>query len=150
MAHTYPIASDIDIALSAKALVARTRHEAEALSPTHLIAALKTEWVTPSSETLPALLEQIRASPAHGFVQHYEDASGNTVLAVTYWQTGAKKAVKKPAKPPSKAKAKAKTVPKPAVGAADHTDDLYFRSGRTKARRKKPIDPNQLDLFKGD
>ena len=29
----------------------------------------------------------------------------------------------------------------------DHTDDLYFKSGRTKKSRKRVVDPNQMDLF---
>ena len=32
----------------------------------------------------------------------------------------------------------------------DHADDLYFRSGLTRKKKPKPIDPNQLDLFRGD
>jgi hypothetical protein len=44
-------------------------------------------------------------------------------------------------------------TPPPAIPSAtardksDHTDDLYFRRGRTKSKRRKPVDPNQLDLF---
>jgi len=38
----------------------------------------------------------------------------------------------------------------PASAQGDHTDDLYFRGGRTRKRRRAPrTDPRQLDLFTG-
>ena len=47
-----------------------------------------------------------------------------------------------------KAKAK-KPEPEPAEAEApDHTDDLYFRRGRTKPSRRRYVDPRQLDLFR--
>ena len=101
------------------------------------IAALETEWITPAAKDLPKLLEQVETNPGQGFVQHYEDGSGNPVLAVTYWKLA--KVAKKP---------KPKPAPKPEAESDDHTDDLYFKSGRTKkSRRKQAVDPNQMDLF---
>lgn len=135
MSHTYPIAASVKAALAEAAKVARTRYEAEALAEGQVIAALETEWLTPAADDLSKILEQVTASPAHGFVQNYEDAKGNTVLAITYWKiTKAKKAKPKP-------------PPKPAPE-GDHTDDLYFRSGRNKKpKKRKFVDPNQLDMF---
>ena len=84
-------------------------------------------------------IEQAEQNPGHGFVQNYEDGSGNTVLAVTYWKL---------AKTPKKSKPKARPIPEPDPNQEDHTDDLYFKSGRTKkGRRKTFVDPNQMDLF---
>lgn len=139
MSHIYPLGKTAKDALSNAKAAARTRYEAEDLSDGVAIAALETEWLTPAAKDLEKILAQAEDNPGHGFVQHYEDASGNTVLAVTYWKLA--KAAKKP-KPKPQPKAEAKP------DAEDHTDDLYFKSGRTKKSRKKPfIDPNQMDLF---
>lgn len=139
MSHTYPLGKTARDALKNASEAARTRYEAEDLADGVSITALETEWLTPKEKDLPKLLDQADANPGHGFVQHYEDGDGNTVLAVTYWKLG---------------KAAAKPKPQPASPAApdpvdeDHTDDLYFRSGRTKkSRRKRAVDPNQMDLF---
>ena len=134
MSHTYPLGKTARDALKATGEPARTRYEAEDLAEGAQIKALETEWLTPSAEDLPKLLELAEANPAHRFVQNYEDASGNTVLAVTYWKV-------------VKATTKAKPKPKPKPAEDDHTDDLYFRAGRTKKSKPKPVDPNQLDLF---
>lgn len=134
MSHTYPLGKTARDALKASGEPARTRYEAEDLADGAEIKALETEWLTPSATELPKLLALAEASPAHRFVQNYEDASGNTVLAVTYWKV-------------AKAKAKPKPKPQPKTDTEDHTDDLYFRAGRTKKRKQKPVDPNQLDLF---
>jgi len=135
MSHTYPIAKSAKAALESEGTPARTRYEAEALAQGHVIAALETEWLTPASDDVARIMALIKANPAHGFVQNYEDAKGNTVLAVTYWKL---------AKP---SKSKPKPPPKPEMK-EDHTDDLYFRSGRTKnAKRKRFVDPKQLDMF---
>ena len=135
MSHAYPIAKTAKAALQAGQPVARTRYEAEAAAEGLVIAALETEWLTPAASDLAAMLALVEASDGHGFVQRYEDAQGNTVLAVTYWKLA----------PPSKTKPKSPPKPK---AEADHTDDLYFRSGRTKKPKRKPIvDPNQLDMF---
>lgn len=135
MSHTYPIAKSAKAALEAKSEPARTRYEAEALAEGQTIAALETEWLTPAADAVEKFLALAKENPAHGFVQNYEDAKGNTVLAVTYWKLA------------KLSKAKPKPKPKPKAQ-EDHTDDLYFRSGRTKkAKRKKFVDPNQLDMF---
>jgi hypothetical protein len=136
MSHTYPLGKTARDALKATGEPARTRYEAEDLAGGAVIKALETEWLTPSAADLPDLLALAEANPAHRFVQNYEDAAGNTVLAVTYWKLA--KAATKP---------KAKPKPDPKTETEDHTDDLYFRAGRTKKSKQKPVDPNQLDLF---
>jgi hypothetical protein len=135
MSHSYPLAATALAALSADAKVARTRYEAEAAADGLVVTSLETEWLTPARDDLETALAQAAQSPAHGFVQNYEDAAGNTVLAVTYWKL-------------AKTKAKApKAVPKPTDIEADHTDDLYFKRATKKPRKGRPVDPNQLDMF---
>lgn len=135
MSHTYPIAKSAKAALESTGEPARTRYEAEALAQGRMVASLETEWLTPASDDVAAIMELVKTNPAHGFVQHYEDATGNIVLAVTFWKL-AKLSTAKP-KPAPVQKAR-----------GDHTDDLYFRSGRTKpSKRKRFIDPDQLDMF---
>ena len=137
MSHIYPLGKTAKDALKTAQAAARTRYEAEELADGAAIAALETEWLTPAAKDLEKILAQAEDNPGHGFVQHYEDASGNTVLAITYWKLA--KAAKKP-KPKPRATSESK--------AEDHTDDLYFKSGRTKkSRRKAFVDPNQMDLF---
>lgn len=139
MSHAYPIGKTARDALKNASEASRTRYEAEELANGVSITALETEWLTPSEKDLPKFLEQAEANPGHGFVQNYEDGSGNTVLAVTYWKLG--KAAKKP-------KPKPKKISDAPPTDEDHTDDLYFKSGRTKkSRRKRYVDPNQMDLF---
>ena len=139
MSHAYPLGKTARDALKNAREAARTRYEAEDLADGVVIKALETEWLTPKEKELAKFLELAEANPGHGFVQHYEDGSGNPVLAVTYWKLG--KAAAKP-------KPKPKPAPAPDAEADDHTDDLYFRSGRTKkSRRKRFVDPNQMDLF---
>ncbi|MEO1324214.1 MAG: hypothetical protein AAFV59_14530 [Pseudomonadota bacterium] len=139
MSHTYPIGKTARDALQNAEAAARTRYEAEALVDDVAIASLETEWITPAAKDLAKMLEKAEQNPGHGFVQHYEDGKGNTVLAVTYWKL---------AKTPKKPKPKPRAVAEPDPNAEDHTDDLYFKSGRTKkSRRRRKVDPNQLDLF---
>ncbi|MEL6324166.1 MAG: hypothetical protein AAFQ84_08055, partial [Pseudomonadota bacterium] len=71
-----------------------------------------------------------------GFVQRYEDQAGAPVLAVTYWKLADGEVVRPPA-----------PVPELERTVEDTTDDLYFKAGRTRKRRKRKIDPRQLDLF---
>ena len=140
MSHAYPLGKTARDALKGAKEAARTRYEAEDLAGDVAVAALETEWITPSEKDLPKIMEQAAENPGHGFVQHYEDGSGNTVLAVTYWKLA--KAKKKKSAP------KPKPIPEGTAEQEDHTDDLYFKSGRTKkSRRKRFIDPNQMDLF---
>ena len=139
MSHAYPLGKTARDALKNAQMAARTRYEAEDLAVDVAIASLETEWLTPDLKDLPKMLEQADANPGHGFVQHYEDAAGNTVLAVTYWKL---------ARTAKKAKPKPDPVKAPDPAGEDHTDDLYFKSGRTKkSRRKRYVDPNQMDLF---
>lgn len=141
MSHTYPLGKTARDALKSTREAARTRYEAEDRADGFVIDALETEWLTPSEKELPKILAQVDASPGQGFVQNYEDGSGNTVLAVTYWKLG------KPIKA-TKAKPKPKKISDTPPPDDDDTDDLYFRSGRTnKGRRKRYVDPNQMDLF---
>jgi len=139
MSHAYPLGKTARDALKNAQAAARTRYEAEELSERVAIASLETEWITPPTKDLEKILEQAEQNPGQGFVQYYEDGSGNTVLAVTYWKL---------AKTPKKPKPKPRPIPDPDPNPEDHTDDLYFKSGRTKKSRKKRfVDPNQMDLF---
>ena len=146
MSHAYPLAICASEAFTAEH-AARTRYEAEALSDGVAIVALETEWLTPAPTEAQNMLTMADQANGKGFVQRYEDADGNPVLAVTYWKLkrDAEPAAAAPAPPPIKAPPPAPT-PK-----TDHTDDLYFRQGRTKPRRSrsKPVDKRQMDLFSG-
>jgi hypothetical protein len=139
MSHLYPLAVSAKAALETPEHAALTLAQAERLAGTHPVTALETEWLTLTPEEADAAQAAAEAGVGHGFVQTYEDASGAPVLAVTYWKLADATAVR--------------TVPAPITPVQtpdtdDHTDDLYFRSGRTKKRgRRKKIDPNQLDLF---
>jgi len=145
MSHTYPIASDATAALTVADLAARTRFEAERAIPDGHIESLATEWLTPKAGEVAGWQARIEAGPGHGFVQQYEDASGNAVFAVTYWKLVAASGTEPKALPPQ-SNAMAET-PAAYASADDDTDDLYFRQKPRKRRRKKPIDKNQLDLF---
>lgn len=145
MSHAYPLGKTLDAALSKVAPAARTLAEAAALAAQldgHLkVKELATDWLTVSAEAAEAMFAPSEAL-AHGHLQRYEDEKGNPVIAVTWWKLAAPgKEKDKPAKPPPAADAK------PAEP-ADHTDDLYFRRGRTKPSRRRYVDPRQLDLFR--
>ncbi len=140
MTLQYPLAPNARAALDSE-VTARTIAEARELSsgPVELIA----DFVRPT----PAEREEMQAKAergiARGFVQLYEDAKGNPVIAVSYWKpyTGKPKARPVPA-----------AAPTPPAPAEDHTDDLYFNKPGAKEaaaakKRKKLPDPNQLDLF---
>lgn len=146
MSLAYPLARTAEDALKGVGSAARTRYQAEELAGDTPVLSLETEWLKPPSKDLPALMKQAEAGEAKGFIQTYEDADGMPVLAVTYWKLG-RTASKKTNKPqPEKPKAAAR--PKKKAEEADHTDDLYFRHGRTRpSRRKKQVDPRQMDLF---
>lgn len=141
MSHLYPLAASAAEALASPEPAARTRYEAETLAGEATIAGLETEWISPGDEQAETSDATAEAGVGAGFVQRYEDAAGAPVYAVTYWklETAPKKKAAKPKKAPAK-----KTE--------DDTDELYFRSGRTKPRKKKStpkVDPRQLDLFAG-
>ena len=148
MSLAYPLANDAQDALSGANKAARTRHDAEEVAEDRAIEALETEWLKPDPDTVDAVTKQAESGDAKGFIQIYEDADGSPVLAVTYWKLG-KQIAKKTPKPAPEPKPK-KDKPKKSESevSQDHTDDLYFRHGRTrKSRRKKYVDPRQMDLF---
>lgn len=138
MGHLYPLAADARSAISGAVHAARTRGDAERLAGDVVVEKLETEWLTLTLEEAEALLARADAVAGDGFVQRYEDEQGNPVLAITYWKVS------------DCAPSSAPPPPKPAE--PDHTDDLYFKAGRTrkrKSRRRRPVDPRQLDLFTG-
>lgn len=148
MSHSYPLAESAEDALTPDYPAARTRAEAERQANGREIVSLETEWLNVSDADTENMLARADATMGMGFVQRYEDASGAPVLAVTYWKLGAKITSKVPKKPANKTAVK---VSEPEGQKEDHTDDLYFRSGRTRPRRgcKPKVDPNQMDLFSG-
>ena len=103
MSHAYPIGKTARDALKNAQAAARTRYEAEDLADGFAIKALETEWITPSAKDLPKMLEQAEANPVHGFVQNYEDADGNPVLAITFWKLAKTQKPPKPAPKPAPA-----------------------------------------------
>lgn len=143
MSHSYPLAKTAKAALAIGLISARTRAEAEALAPDFLIDSLQTDWLPMSEKDAEALFNRKDEETAIGFLQRYEDEKGGPVVAVTYWKLAAKPKAKSK-KPPEKPALK--PVIRPEKTSGDHTDDLYFRRGRTKPSRKK-FDPNQMDLF---
>jgi hypothetical protein len=139
MSHAYPLGRTLDAALSKVAPAARTRADAEALAGKLAVIELATDWLTVSEEAAAAMFAPSDAL-AHGHLQRYEDDKGNPVVAVTWWKLGEPGAAPKPAAKPA--------VEEPAAETGDHTDDLYFRRGRTKPSRRRYVDPRQLDLFR--
>ena len=143
MSHAFPIATRLEDALKPGVKAARTRAEAEALVPEQKVDSLATDWMNVTEEQAAAYLaSQTDEDGPHGHLQKYEDNEGNPVLAVTWWKLVSQVEIM----PLPKAGKKKPATEKPP--AEDHTDDLYFRSGRTKPRRKRYIDPRQLDLFR--
>ena len=145
MSLTYPIARSLEEAITPGVRTARTQSEAVSLAQGFRVEGLETGWLHLPEDQARALIAAQGADGPAGHLQHYEDTSGHVVIAVSWWL------IVDPKSPP-----RSKPVPpaEPAAPAAaeetgsDHTDDLYFRRGRTKTRRRKPVDPNQLDLFK--
>lgn len=136
----YPIAANAREALDAEGGV-RTIGEARELAkgPVTLVS----DWLRPTPAEREAVQGKAEAGVSRGFVQLYEDAKGQPVIAVSYWKPDRAGGAK-----PKKAKARAE---KPAQPAEDHTDDLYFTKPGMKAKKKlKSPDPNQLDLFGPD
>ncbi|MEL6258484.1 MAG: hypothetical protein AAFQ67_05465, partial [Pseudomonadota bacterium] len=87
MGHAFPLAENVDAALTADGARARTRAEAERLAPEGaLIASLETEWLTPSPNTVEDFLKRAESGVGEGFIQRYEDAEGAPVFAVTFWR----------------------------------------------------------------
>ncbi len=139
MSHLYPLASDALEALNGTSRAARTRAEAEKLAGEAIVTSLETEWLILAKTDAQDMLGQADKGLQTGFVQRYENARGELVLAVTYWKIT----------PERREKPREETQTDPIKPATDHTDDLYFRQGRTKPRRRKKADPNQMDLFLG-
>ena len=147
MSHLYPLAATAVDALKGAEFAALTRSDAARLAGDETISGLETEWLTLPQDEAEAALSASETGAGAGFVQRYENADGAVVLAVTYWKfanadTSAKT---EPARLPAEdmPATSQDTVPE-----EDHTDDLYFRAGRTKKRgRAKKTDPNQIDLF---
>lgn len=141
MSHAYPLARNVTEALDPGAKAARTRADAEAIAGGLKVESLHTEWLNLSEADADVQMVANAGGIAHGFLQRYEDDKGAPVVAVTYWRLVDAAKAKKAAKAP-------KPEPAPEPTEADHTDDLYFRSGRTKpSRRKRWVDPRQMDLF---
>jgi hypothetical protein len=138
----YPIAANAREALDAEGGV-RTVGEARELAkgPVSLVS----DWLRPSPAERQEVQAKAEAGVSRGFVQLYEDAKGQPVIAVSYWKLDSKT-------PAMARKAKGKAE-KAAAPAEDHTDDLYFTKPGAKAKKKpkvKSLDPNQLDLFGPD
>lgn len=134
----YPIAANARDALDAE-VGARTISEARELARGPV--ALVSDWLRPLPSEREALQAKADAGVARGFVQIYEDAKGQPVIAVSYWKPGAAPPVRPRPRQPK---------PEAAEAADDHTDDLYFtRPNARSRRRKKALDPNQMDLFGG-
>ena len=148
MSLAYPLARSADDALKGAERAARTRYDAETLAGETPVLSLETEWLKPAGEEVDALVRQAESGEAKGFIQTYEDADGQPVLAVTYWKLGKPVAKKKTSRPAPAPKPDRPKAAKKKKTEEDHTDDLYFRHGRTrKARRRKYVDPRQMDLF---
>lgn len=132
----YPIAANAHEALNAEG-GARTISEARELAKRQV--TLVADWLRPQPAEREEMQARAEAGIARGFVQIYEDAKGQPVIAVTYWKIDDGKAAR--AK-----KVEPQTVaPQPVE---DHTDDLYFtKPGAKQKRAKMAADPNQLDLF---
>ena len=135
----YPLAANARAALDSQ-IGARTVAEARELAngPVELVS----DFLRPGPSEREEVQGKAESGIARGFVQLYEDAKGNPVIAVSYWKLV------------SATKTKAKTPPpeKPSTPAEDHTDDLYFNKPGAKdaaaaRRRRKLPDPNQFDLF---
>lgn len=140
MSLAYPIARTLEEAIAPGAKTARTQREAQSLSPGLAVEGLETGWLHLTEEDAFAILAAQGADGPAGHLQRYEDTSGQVVVAVSWWKLVDPKTVRK-------SKPAASAPPSPST--QDHTDDLYFRQGRTKLKRPKPRDPNQLDFFFG-
>lgn len=141
MSLAYPVARTLDEAITSGVKTARSRREALALSEGRAIEGLETSWLHLPPEDADALFRSLGAEGPAGHIQRYEDTSGHTVVAVSWWKVVDPGAARGPE---NRVFEPAPATPPPAE---DHTDDLYFRRGRTKTRRRKPVDPNQMDLF---
>jgi hypothetical protein len=133
MSLAYPVARSLEEALKPGRPAARSRQEALALAGGLALEGLETSWVHLPPHEAEALFRAAGAEGAAGHLQRYEDTSGHVVIAVSWWRL-VDPAAARPAAPAASA-------------GGDHTDDLYFRTGRTKPKRARKTDPRQLDLF---
>jgi len=140
MSIAYPIARSLEEATLPGAKIARTQREAASLAPGMKVEGLETSWLHLTEAEATALLAAQGADGPAGHIQRYEDTSGHAVVAVSWWKLVDPKQARR-AKAPSPPAAETQQEK------SDHTDDLYFRRGRTKPKRRKRVDPNQLDLF---
>jgi len=145
MSLAYPIALSLEEAIAPGVRTARTLSEAVGFSPGFRVEGLETGWLHLPEDQARALLSSQGADGPAGHIQQYEDTSGHIVIAVSWWLIADPKSPPR-LKPALTAPAEPET-PASETG-SDHTDDLYFRRGRTKTKRRKPVDPNQLDLFR--
>lgn len=139
MSQAFPIADRLEDALAKDAPVARTLADAARVAGGRRVCGLETSWLHLASEDADRLFESGEPDGAHGHIQRYEDTAGHVVVAVSWWK------LTDPGAAGQVASAPPESAPK-SIG-SDHTDDLYFRRGRTKPKRRKVADPNQLDLF---
>jgi hypothetical protein len=143
MSLAYPIARTLEEAITPGVTAARSQQEAIALSGGLDVEGLEISWLHLPPEEADALFRAISAEGPAGHLQRYEDTSGHTVVAVSWWKLA------NPAAARVSRKRARKTAPL-RTPEDDHTDDLYFRRGRTKPKRRRPADPNQMDLFSGE
>ncbi|MEM9739748.1 MAG: hypothetical protein AAF829_07745 [Pseudomonadota bacterium] len=153
MSHLYPLAQSAEEALAPERPAARTRHDAERHAFGTEILKLATAWISDADGDVDVADVRANAGLSQGFIQAYEDENGKPVYAITYWQlkgplgdASAQDLPSVPAPVEIAAQAKPKSDPENAP-AEDHTDDLYFRSKRSKRGRKRYVDPRQMDLF---
>ncbi len=140
MSQAFPVAGSLEEALSGHVPAARTKAEAARAAAPRLIARLETSWLHLPPQEASRLFEAAGPNGAQGHIQRYEDTAGHAVVAVSWWKLADPGTARQPDPAPEIA---------PTATAGDHTDDLYFRRGRTKPKRRKVVDPNQLDLFDG-
>ncbi|MEL7452984.1 MAG: hypothetical protein AAGJ50_06385, partial [Pseudomonadota bacterium] len=88
MSHAYPLARTAADALNAPDQAARTLHEAARLAGDRSMTGLVTEWVSVAPAEAEEMMVKAEQGVGDGFIQRYEDADGQPVLAITYWQIG--------------------------------------------------------------
>ncbi|MAK60021.1 MAG: hypothetical protein CMK09_03485 [Ponticaulis sp.] len=137
MTLAYPIANSAMQALTEP--LGHERTQAAARKAAAGPVTFETEWLRPGPERQEDLQPYVQSAVAMGAAQIYETEKGRPVIALNYWRvmTEAEQVFDQP------------VATDPARKREDHTDNLYFRRGRTKPK-KKPVDPNQLDLFGAD
>jgi hypothetical protein len=130
----YPVAASGMDALTSPLGLERTRAAAGRVAGRKVV--LSTEWLRPGPERAAELESAIQMAISTGAAQIYESEKGRPVIALNYWRPMTDEEL---APQPAPAK--------PDKARDDHADDLYFRRGRTKKTRPKPVDPNQMDMF---